>query len=398
MKHLICLLFFICALSFSQFDDVKLLQKKFISEEITGSNVALVYKEGKVVYINIENSGKLGDKNISNKSYKPYKETIFPIWSMSKPITTVATMILLERGLIKLSDNVSKYIPSMSKMNCETNTGIQPCKKQIKILDLLTHRSGFGYYGNPGYGYGFTSTIKYDNLESFSNDLSKAVLKFEPGSKYFYGINQAVLGRIIEVVSKKSFFEFLKYELFDPLDMHETKFYLTEEEKSRFQPLFINTGLLKGYTYELNELSYDENNQAYFGGEGLVSTLGDYSNFCKMLLNGGTYNGKRIIDQNSINLMTRKYSQSYPDEEFADTRKLGFYYGFSLFVLENPEIDGTNSSKGIYGWSGYHNTHFWIDPEKKLFAIFLSRSRQSISNVDIQKEFRRAVYISIRNK
>ena len=397
MKQFIFLLFFANPLSFSQFNEIKLLQKKLIVDEITGSNVALVYKEGSVVYFNIQNSGKIGDKNISNQSYKPYKETIFPIWSMSKPISIVATMILLERGLIKLTDNISKYIPAMKNMNCETENGIQPCENQIKIIDLLTHRSGLGYYSDPGYGYGYTNSIKYDNLEEFTNDLSEVVLKFEPGLKYFYGINQAVLGRVIEVVSNQTFFEFLKKELFDPLEMNETKFYLTKQERDRFQPLFINTGALKGFTYELNELSYKKNNEAYFGGEGLVSTLGDYSNFCKMLLNGGSYNGKKIISQNSINLMTKKYSQSYPNEEFADTRKLGFYYGFSLFVLENPEIDNTNSTKGIYGWSGYHNTHFWIDPEKQLFAIFLSRSRQGISNIDTQKEFRRAVYKTIMN-
>ena len=397
MKQFIFLLFFANSLSFSQFNEIKLLQKKLIVDEITGSNVALVYKEGCVVYFNIQNSGKIGDKNISNQSYKPYKETIFPIWSMSKPISIVATMILLERGLIKLTDNISKYIPAMKNMNCETENGIQPCENQIKIIDLLTHRSGLGYYSDPGYGYGYTNSIKYDNLEEFTNDLSEVVLKFEPGLKYFYGINQAVLGRVIEVVSNQTFFEFLKKELFGPLEMNETKFYLTKQERDRFQPLFINTGALKGFTYELNELSYKKNNEAYFGGEGLVSTLGDYSNFCKMLLNGGSYNGKKIISQNSINLMTKKYPQSYPNEEFADTRKLGFYYGFSLFVLENPEIDNTNSTKGIYGWSGYHNTHFWIDPEKQLFAIFLSRSRQGISNIDTQKEFRRAVYKTIMN-
>ncbi|MFL2613250.1 MAG: serine hydrolase domain-containing protein [Flavobacteriaceae bacterium] len=397
MKQFIFLLFFANSLSFSQFNEIKLLQKKLIVDEITGSNVALVYKEGSVVYFNIQNSGKIGDKNISNQSYKPYNETIFPIWSMSKPISIVATMILLERGLIKLTDNISKYIPAMKNMNCETENGIQPCENQIKIIDLLTHRSGLGYYSDPGYGYGYTNSIKYDNLEEFTNDLSEVVLKFEPGLKYFYGINQAVLGRVIEVVSNQTFFEFLKKELFDPLEMNETKFYLTKQERDRFQPLFINTGALKGFTYELNELSYKKNNEAYFGGEGLVSTLGDYSNFCKMLLNGGSYNGKKIISQNSINLMTKKYSQSYPNEEFADTRKLGFYYGFSLFVLENPEIDNTNSTKGIYGWSGYHNTHFWIDPEKQLFAIFLSRSRQGVSNIDTQKEFRRAVYKTIMN-
>ena len=207
MKQFIFILFFANSLSFSQFNEIKLLQKKLIVDEITGSNVALVYKEGSVVYFNIQNSGKIGDKNISNQSYKPYKETIFPIWSMSKPISIVATMILLERGLIKLTDNISKYIPAMKNMNCETESGIQPCENQIKIIDLLTHRSGLGYYSDPGYGYGYTNSIKYDNLEEFTNDLSEVVLKFEPGLKYFYEINQAVLGRVIEVVSNQTFFE-----------------------------------------------------------------------------------------------------------------------------------------------------------------------------------------------
>ena len=178
--------------------------------------------------------------------------------------------------------------------------------------------------------------------------------------------------------------------------MTETIFYLTDNDRSRFQPLFINTGELKGFTYELNELTYKKENKAYFGGEGLVSTMSDYSNFCRMLLNGGLFNGKRIISQKSIDLMTKKYSDSYPLEEYADIRKLGFYFGFSLFVLENPEIDGTNSSKGIYGWSGYLNTHFWIDPEKNLYGLFMSRSRQGVSNIDVQKEFRRIVYKSIK--
>ena len=136
MKHIILLLFFVNSFSFSQFNEIELLQKKLISDEITGSNVALVYKEGNVIYFNIQNSGKVGDKNITNKSYKPYKETIFPIWSMSKPITTVATMILIERGLIKLTDKVSKYIPAMKNLNCETERGIQPCENEIKIIFL----------------------------------------------------------------------------------------------------------------------------------------------------------------------------------------------------------------------------------------------------------------------
>lgn len=390
----ILLLFFITE-SYSQFNNIKNFQKKIIEDEITGSNTAMIFKDGKTLFYNIENSGKKGDNNISNQSYKPNLETIFPIWSMSKPITIVAMMILKEKGMININDNLSKYIPEFKNMTCKGENGEYPCKNEIKIIHLLTHRSGFGYYSNQGYGYGFTNTLKYNNLINFAQDLSKVVLEFEPGEKYYYGLNQALLGRVVEIVSKKSFYDFLKDEIFNPLNMTETKFYLTENDKSRFQPLFINTGELKGFTYELNELTYNEENNAFFGGEGLVSTMSDYSNFCRMLLNGGVFNGKRIISQKSIDLMTRKYSDSYPIEEYADIRKLGFYFGFSLFVLENPEIDGTNSSKGIYGWSGYHNTHFWIDPEKNLYALFMSRSRQGVSNIDVQKEFRKLVYWSI---
>ena len=379
-------------IAYSQFEAVKNFQKEIIKNEITGSNVVMIFKEGKVVFLNAENSNLIGDKKINNQSYKPYQETLFPIWSMSKPITVVSIMILVEKGLIKLDDNVSKYLPEFSEIYCKGKSGKYLCNKPLKIIHLLTHRSGFGYYSHQGYGYGLTSTIKYNNLNDFSKDLSKVVLEFEPGEKYYYGVNQALLGRVVEVVSKKNFYQFLKEEIFEPLDMSETKFYLTQEDRSRFQPLYINFGTIKGFTTELDELTYEESNSAYFGGEGLISTMNDYSNFCIMLLNGGIYNGKRIISEKSIGIMTAKYSSSYPEEEFADSSKLGFNYGFSMFVLDDPMVDGTGSTKGIYGWSGYHGTHFWIDPEKEMFALFMSRHRQNISNINIQKELRRAVY------
>ena len=377
---------------YSQFEAIKSFQKEIIKNEITGSNVIMIYKEGKVVFLNAENSNLIGDKKINNQSYKPYKETLFPIWSMSKPITVVSIMILVEKGLIKLDDSVSKYLPEFTQIYCKGKSGKYLCEKPLKIIHLLTHRSGFGYYSHQGYGYGLTSTIKYDNLNDFSKDLSNVVLEFEPGEKYYYGVNQALLGRLVEVVSKKDFYTFLKEEIFEPLEMTETKFYLTEQDRLRFQPLYINFGTIKGFTTELDELTYEESNAAYFGGEGLISTMNDYSNFCIMLLNGGIFKGKRIITEKSIGIMTSKYSSFYPNEEFADTRKLGFNFGFSMFVLDDPVVDGTGSTKGIYGWSGYHGTHFWIDPTKKMFGLFMSRHRQNISNIDIQKELRRAVY------
>tara|TARA_B100001093_G_scaffold81869_1_gene73285 strand:- start:1376 stop:2512 length:1137 start_codon:yes stop_codon:yes gene_type:complete len=378
MKNIYILLFLSAfGVSFSQFQKINSFQNKLIENEITGSNVALVWQNGEVIYHNIENS--------FHKNGMPINEnSIFPIWSMSKPISIVAMMILKERGMINFKDNVSKYLPEFKNLKCKNKDGsIYECKNPLSVFHLLTHRSGYGYYGNPQF---FTSTLKYDNLEDFSKDVSIHPVEFEPGSDYLYGINMAILGRIIEVITKKTFYEFLKEEIFNPLNMMDTKFYLTSKDRLRFQPLYINNGSLKGYTKDLDELSYDINNKAYFGGEGLTSTLKDYSKFCQMLVQGGNYEGKQIISQKSINEMTGSYSKLENDP---------FDYGYSLFVLSDPELDGTKSSKGIFGWSGYHNTHFWIDLEKNLFGLFMTRAREF--SFGIQKEFRRAVYSSINN-
>ena len=380
MKKLILLIFLITSCNSNiEKNSILEFQKNLIKTEQAASNVAMVFKEDKIVYNNIFNSEKDGDKEITDN-------TIFPIWSMSKPITITAVMTLLEKGLINLDDDVSKYIPAFNTLNCKNSNGeIYQCENQLKLIHLMTHRSGYGYYKNPQW---FTSTVKYNNLVDFVNDIAKHPVEFEPGSDYLYGLNMAILGRVIEVVTEKTFYEYLKETIFDPLEMNETKFYLTKDERERFQPLFINSNSLLGFTNYLDEMSYDIDNRAYFGGEGLVSTMSDYANFCKMLLNRGTFNGNKIISSASIDMMTSKYSVGKPNE-FASIGD-PFYYGFSLFVLDDIELDGTNSSKGIYGWSGYHNTHFWIDDEKQLFGLFMTRAREF--SFDLQKEFRRAVY------
>ena len=358
----------------NQFEAVTNFQKKLIQTETTGSNVAMIFKDGKIIYHHIENSLNPKGKNI-------YENSIFPIWSMSKPITIVAMMTLKEKGLISFTDKVSKYIPEFENLKCKDAIGeTYNCKKDLTVFHLMTHRSGYSYYGNPQF---FTSTIKYNNLEDFVTDVANHPLEFEPGSEYLYGINMAILGKIVEVVTNKTFFEYLKEEIFDPLEMDDTKFYLTDRERKHFQPLWINNESLKGYTDNLDELTYDYENKAYFGGEGLVSTLSDYSKFCQMLLNNGSLNGHNIISKKSIDEMTQPYSK-IPDDPFD--------IGYSLFVLRDSKADGTNSSEGIYGWSGYHNTHFWIDREKNLFGLFMTRAREF--SFEIQKEFRRAVYSS----
>jgi CubicO group peptidase (beta-lactamase class C family) len=378
MKKII-IFFFFASISnvYSQFEKIETFQKNLIENEITASNVALVFKDSEILYHHIENSKNPNAKAIDNN-------TIFPIWSMSKPITIVAMMILHERGLINFEDKVSKYIPEFKDLKCKGDDGIYKCKKDLTLFHLMTHRSGYKYYDNPEF---FTSTVKYDNLKDFASDVANHPVEFEPGSRYEYGINMAILGRVAEVVSNKNFYEFLKFEIFDPLEMNETKFHLTESDRENFQPLYINNETIKGFTNELDRLTYDINNKAYFGGEGLVSTLNDYSSFCQMLLNGGTFKEQKIISQESIDMMTRSYSKNNDN---------GFEIGFSFFVLKDPERDGTNSPKGIFGWSGAHNTHFWIDPENNLYGVFMTRARDF--SFEISKDFRRAVYSSLKSE
>jgi CubicO group peptidase (beta-lactamase class C family) len=294
-------------------------------------------------------------------------------------------MILHERGLINFEDKVSKYIPEFENLKCKGDDGIYKCKKDLTLFHLMTHRSGYTYYGHPRL---FINTLKYDNLKDFASDVADHPVEFEPGLKYQYGINMAILGRVAEVVSNKNFYEFLKHEIFDPLNMEGTKFHLTESDRENFQPLYINNETMKGFTNDQDELSYDIKNKAYFGGEGLVSTLNDFSNFCQMLLNGGTFKKQKIISQKSIDMMTKSYSLNPRDD--------GFDQGFGLFVLKHPDIDGTNSPKGIFGWPGYHNTHFWIDPENNLFGIFMTR--EQVFEEVIHKGIRKSVYESLKSE
>ena len=366
-------------------------QQRLIDSEITASNVFKVVQDGEVLYENIQNSGKLGDKEINEK-------TIFPIWSMSKPITTVAMMVLYDQGGFNLEDNLSMYLPEFENMMCKNGDIVEPCKNKIKIIDLLTHRAGFGYYtdvygensfaGPPSPLNKYMNTYVYRDLNEFSLAVSKQALEFEPGKHYFYGLNQDILGRVIEVITGKSFYEYLVENLFKPLEMNETKFHLTIEERERFQPLFINrianspmnpsNNSLKGFTNQLDQLSYSIDNKAYMGSGGLVSTMSDYSNFCQMLVDRGSFKGKQIISEKSFDLMLQKHTEPYPneDEPYLFPDMPGHYFAFNFSVLENEEVDLTGAPAGVYGWSGYHNTHFWIDPQNKLYGLFMSRSRE----------------------
>ena len=362
--------------------DIRSVQTSLITDEVTGSNIVIVWKDGAEIHRSVENSGRPGDRDITD-------ETLFPIWSMSKPITIVAMMTLHEQGLFKWDDPVSKYIPCFGGMMVQDGKTTRPAKTPLRIIDLMTHRSGFGYHTwdgiPPRNDEPHTLQNRYASLQEFCEVAAAYPLQFDPGSAHAYGINQAILGRLVEVLSGMTFSSYLKTTIFEPLGMTETSFVLDEERRARFQPLWINVDKLKGFTNLLDELSYDPDSTVHFGGEGLISSTEDYSRFCEMLVNDGMFRGTRMISENSIKAMTTIHTKDFFPEGMP-----GMDMGFSLFILSDPAAEGSRAPNDTFGWGGYHTTQFWIDPTNDLFVVFMSRARTADTTIPTQ--LRKAVY------
>lgn len=362
------------------------VQKDFLSQDLVGSNRVVLVKDGKILYDKTFNSEKPGDMRINN-------ETLFPIWSMTKPIVTVATMILYEQGKLMLHDPIERYLPEMKNLNCVGDSGkIYPCKRKVTVYDLLTHQSGWGYYPGSvnGKNYLITDT-PFQSLQDFSEKISKKPLAFEPGTNYRYGINTALLGHLIEVISGLSLQEFLSKNIFVPLEMTNTKFSLSEKDRKRFQPLYHYEKGKGEYTNAYDELSYSEESKVQLGGEGLVSTTTDYMHFCEMLLQNGKYKDKLILSPASVALM---HTALVPENEDGAIGP-GFSYGFTFFNLTNSVGDGGLSPEGIFGWGGYHSTYFWIDQKNNLYGLIMMR--RTPTYFSFWRKIRVAVYQALTN-
>lgn len=356
------------------------LQQELIDDGIMGGSHVVIYKGDRMIYDKIVNSGHEGDLDITD-------ETIFPIWSMSKPITTVAAMILFEDCKFMLDDPVGKYLPELDSLQCLDEDGNKyPCENKVTIRHLLAHKSGIDYSSWSPWSEVQDSIEYYDkefrDLEDFTTHIAKYPLLFEPGTNNQYGLNTAILGRLIEVVSGQGFYDFLKERIFDPLDMPDTDFDLTIDERRRFQPLFQFMDTTFRITTEFDELSYEPGSKVQLGGEGLVSTTSDYCHFCEMLLKDGVYNEKRILSPTSIAWM------HYPQ---TDILWDGVKSGFTFFHLADPLTDGALSPEGIFGWFGAHNTYFWIDQQNDLYGLIMTR-RTGSGAYTIFKKFRIATY------
>ena len=340
--------------------------------------ILLIQKHGKPVY-----SENFGVRDVATK-LPMSADTIFRLYSMSKPITSVATMMLVEDGKLKLDDPVSKYIPAFAdvKVGVEkrgadgTVTLVrEPLDRPITIEDLLRHTSGLTY----GFNGGNLVRKFYAEADLFSGDLANAEfaeriaalpLAEQPGTQWDYGHSTDVLGRVVEVVSGKTLFQFEKERLLDPLGMGETEFYVSDETKRpRIAEPMPDDRMISPTTALRNPL---QPRRAEPGGSGMVGTVGDYARFAQMLLNGGTYQGRSYLKRETIALMTSDHigleTKIARDYAYYPGATSGFGLGFAVRTSVPPN---TSWPLGEYRWDGVAGTFFFIDPEDDMFAIFM---------------------------
>jgi CubicO group peptidase (beta-lactamase class C family) len=381
----------------------KVLQEYVDKKWIAGGS-AIIARDGKIVYYKAT-----GYNDVENKT-KLKRDDIFRIASQTKAITSVAVMMLYEEGKFLLKDPVSKYIPEfknqqvLDKFNAaDTTYTTVPSKREITIHDLLTHSSGIGYaqigtnesnaiYAKNGItsGIGIGKLVLADAMKK----LGSLPLLHQPGVQWTYGLNTDLLGYLVEVVSGMSLADFFSKRIFEPLGMKDTYFYLPKEKYNRLVTLY-NEDSLKHVikapaTFYIKgdfTSNYPATEGTYFsGGGGLSSTALDYAIFMQMLLNGGQYNGKRILSRAAVNMMTvSQYDTNWPDT------KMGL--GFSLATEKS--IANSPFSPGTFSWGGMFSSTYWVDPKEKIVAqLFLNQYPQS--HGEIHDKFKILVYQALK--
>ena len=312
--------------------------------------------------------------------------TIYRLYSMTKPVTAVAAMILYDRGLIDLNDSVCWYLDGFSNQMVETKDGIVPANREVKIIDLLTMTAGLMYPDrniNPSgdkmadlfdeyYRRAFSGNGTYSTVE-MCNEMGKIPLFAQPGTCWNYSVCADVLGAVVEVVSKKRYGDFLKSEIFTPLGMTDTDFFVPEDKCDRFAEIYIRgeDGKLAPCDWQHLGLVYKYTKRPEFeiGGAGLVSTVNDYEKFAQMLLNGGEYNGVRIISRKAAQLITHNIITEQQMQTYNWDSCIGYGYGGLMRTLLHPEIT-TVGCKGEYGWDGWTGNYFCNDPENNLTFMY----------------------------
>lgn len=376
---------------------------------INGS-VALIARHGKIVF------NKAYGYNDMDAKTPLDKNGIFRIASQTKAVTTTAVMMLWEEGKFSLDDSVAKFIPAFANQKVlstfnpqDTTYTTVPAKRAITIRDLLTHTSGLGYpsIGTPAENAIYAKAnltggvgTKDQKLADAMNRLGGLPLFFQPGEQWKYGLNTDLLGYLIEVWSGMSLEEFFAKRIFQPLGMKDTYFNLPAEKGSRLVNFFQSdsTGALKKQASVFGgavDMNYPLQKTDYFsGGGGLVSTIHDYAILLQMFLNGGEYNGVRLLAHNTVRMITMNQIGDLFINSAAGKTENKFGFGFSIITETGSRLGP--SQAGTYAWGGVFSTSYWVDPKEDMLVI-IYRQIWGAHVADTDKAFKPLVYQAIND-
>ncbi len=354
------------------------MQRAVDDGSVVGHSV-LVYRDGEVIYYN-----QWGLRDRRNE-LAIERDTIFRIYSMSKPITSVAVMQLVEAEKIDLDEPISTYLPELGKLTVLENGNEVEARREITTRDLLRHTSGltYGFFGDTEVDKAYRRNlvlIMDKNIEQTVKKLASIPLLHQPGKQFHYSVSTDVLGRLIEVVSEERFDDYLQKNIFDPLEMNDTFFTVPADKQDRFAQIYEEAeGKLKPKN-SLSSYRFLNANDFDSGGGGLCSTIDDYLQFCKMLLAGGTLNEHQILKEETI---TEMFTNQLAD---VDVRFRDFKFGLGFRIFP----------KGDFGWGGAAGTRFWVNPEKQTVILYMVQV-SPYGNRDWANRFRSAVYKLIKD-
>lgn len=377
MKPILIFLFGSFSLIAQDFTTVQLTAfNDYISAEIEQGSIAggevYIVKEEKIV-----GHTAMGFRNLKTQSPLG-KNSIYYIQSMTKPIISTAIMQLVEQGKLSLDDRVEKFIPEVAKLRVtlDPEKGINgpttERKESITIQQLLTHTAGFSHglgttkLDQELFASMYNETLNYkghENLESRLSVLLNAPLIGQPGKQWYYSASPDLLALILQRVSEKTIPEYLKTHLFEPLGMVDTGYNLNDQQAQRVAQLHT---LDEDGNLILSERQVPTRGNTVYGGtHGLYSTVTDYARFCQLFLNKGMVDGQRILKEETVNNMITNHT----GQLMGNARGFGLGFG----VLYNTENDPSPAASGQFYWGGYFRTHFFVDPEQDLIALFMSQ-------------------------
>lgn len=376
----------------------RIINEDVANGEISGADICVIKNNEEIYRKQYGYSDKEKGKVMPSNA-------IYRMYSMTKPITSVAMMILVERGIVDLNEPVSNYMDTYKNPKVIYNGQLVDAKREVLIRDIMNMTSGMPYpdANTPaeqkvGELYNILQREQREGKSrstvEWCSELGKLPLEFNPGEKWKYGTSADVCGAVIELASGKRFSDFLQDEIFEPLGMKDTAFYVPEEKWDRFTQVYEHTddGILKPYEgRHLGMTDYTRLPEFESGGAGLVSTVDDYKRFAMMLLNNGEYNGRTILHRKAMDyIKTPCVSDELLAGRNMDSQR-GYSYGNLMRIMKYPQESGTLGSVGEFGWDGWTGNYFFVDPAENMVMLYFIQ-RISSGRITTINKLRNAIY------